>query len=214
MKKIFIFLLFSVQIVSAQLPQARGVWLSRDILEVGPELIEETCYKLARANFNRIFVDVYYLRSTIYPSDVLEEAGGPRQMSAFWGRDPLAETIEIAHRWNLEVIAWFEYGLMSYYSGQDTSDSGPVLSAHPDWEAIDHNGLHFQQNEWGAFHWMDPAHPQVKQFMENLFAEIAARYPELDGIETDRIAPMLLPDYTLEHVKAKQLSVKYEGSLR
>lgn len=187
MKKIFIFLLFSVQIVSAQLPQARGVWLSRDILEVGPELIEETCYKLARANFNRIFVDVYYLGSTIYPSDVLEEAGGPRQMSAFWGRDPLAETIEIAHRWNLEVIAWFEYGLMSYYSGQDTSDSGPVLSAHPDWEAIDHNGLHFQQNEWGAFHWMDPAHPQVKQFMENLFAEIAARYPELDGIETDRI---------------------------
>ena len=50
-----------------------------------------------------------------------------------------------------------------------------------------------------------------------LTLEHAVNYnKELDeaGIETDRIAPMLLPDYTLEHVKAKQLSVKYEGSLR
>ena len=37
---------------------------------------------------------------------------------------------------------------------------------------------------------------------------------EKAGIETDRIAPMLLPDYTLEHVKAKQLTAKYEGTLR
>ncbi|MCP4569550.1 MAG: FAD-binding protein [FCB group bacterium] len=35
-----------------------------------------------------------------------------------------------------------------------------------------------------------------------------------EGVETDRIAPMLLPDYTLEHVKAKQLTTTYEGSLR
>jgi succinate dehydrogenase / fumarate reductase flavoprotein subunit/L-aspartate oxidase len=34
------------------------------------------------------------------------------------------------------------------------------------------------------------------------------------GIETDRIAPMLLPDYTLEHVKAKQLTTNYQGTMR
>ena len=34
------------------------------------------------------------------------------------------------------------------------------------------------------------------------------------GVETDRIAPMLLPDYTLEHVKEKQLTTNYEGTLR
>jgi len=34
------------------------------------------------------------------------------------------------------------------------------------------------------------------------------------GVETDRIAPMLLPDYTLEHTKAKQLTAQYEGTLR
>lgn len=34
------------------------------------------------------------------------------------------------------------------------------------------------------------------------------------GIDTDRIAPMLLPDYTDEHIKAKQLTTNYEGTLR
>ena len=34
------------------------------------------------------------------------------------------------------------------------------------------------------------------------------------GIKTDRVAPMLLPDYTPEEVKEKQLTVSYLGSLR
>ena len=34
------------------------------------------------------------------------------------------------------------------------------------------------------------------------------------GIDEDRIAPLLLPDYTLEHVKERQLTARYEGSLR
>ena len=34
------------------------------------------------------------------------------------------------------------------------------------------------------------------------------------GIDENNIAPLLLPDYTLEHVKEKQLTAKYEGSIR
>jgi len=37
---------------------------------------------------------------------------------------------------------------------------------------------------------------------------------EANGVETDRISPMLLPDYTEEHVKAKQLTASYEGTMR
>ncbi len=37
---------------------------------------------------------------------------------------------------------------------------------------------------------------------------------EAAGVVTDRVAPMLLPDYTQEHVKAKQWTAKYEGTLR
>jgi succinate dehydrogenase/fumarate reductase flavoprotein subunit len=37
---------------------------------------------------------------------------------------------------------------------------------------------------------------------------------EKAGIETDRVSPMLLPDYTSQHVKEKQLTANYEGTLR
>jgi succinate dehydrogenase/fumarate reductase flavoprotein subunit len=45
---------------------------------------------------------------------------------------------------------------------------------------------------------------------------VRAHNKELDdlGIETDRVAPMLLPDYTLEHIKKRQLTAHYEGTLR
>ncbi len=37
---------------------------------------------------------------------------------------------------------------------------------------------------------------------------------EAAGVANDRIAPMLLPDYTLEHVKQRQLTAQYEGTIR
>ncbi len=40
------------------------------------------------------------------------------------------------------------------------------------------------------------------------------REMEEAGITTDRISPMLLPDYTSQHVKEKQLTANYEGTLR
>jgi uncharacterized lipoprotein YddW (UPF0748 family) len=169
------------------IPESRGVWMSRDVICSGPELMEQTFYKLAQSNFNRVLINVQYKGATIYPSDVVANAGGPRQRSEFVGRDPLQESIEIGHRWGLEIVAWFEYGLMAYWSGSDTSDCGPILTQHPEWRALKKNGSGYVRNENGVFHWLDPAHPEVVQFMEDLFGEIAERYPELDGIETDRI---------------------------
>jgi len=39
---------------------------------------------------------------------------------------------------------------------------------------------------------------------------------EIKGLDVhpSRIAPLLLPDYTLQHVKDKQLTTSYKGSLR
>lgn len=168
-------------------PESRGVWMSRDVICNGPEIMEQTFYKLAQSNFNRVLINMQYKGATIYPSDVIANAGGPRQRSEFIGRDPLQEAIEIGHRWGLEIVAWFEYGLMAYWSGSDTADCGPILTQHPEWKSIKKNGSGYVLNENGVFHWLDPAHPEVSQFMEDLFGEIAERYPKLDGIETDRI---------------------------
>jgi len=47
-------------------------------------------------------------------------------------------------------------------------------------------------------------------------AHVEAYNNEVKGIDIPptRIAPLLLPDYTLEHVKEKQLTANYEGSMR
>lgn len=195
MKKLLLLPLIGILVLSITVliangetvPESRGVWMSRDVICSGPELMEQTFHKLAQSNFNRVLINVQYKGATIYPSDVVANAGGPRQRSEFVGRDPLQEAIEIGHRWGLEIVAWFEYGLMTYWSDSDTSDCGPILTQHPEWKSIKKNGSGYVKNENGVFHWLDPAHPEVVQFMEDLFGEITERYPDLDGIETDRI---------------------------
>jgi succinate dehydrogenase / fumarate reductase flavoprotein subunit len=37
---------------------------------------------------------------------------------------------------------------------------------------------------------------------------------EAAGTGLDRVAPMLLPDYTLQHVKDRQLTAHYVGTMR
>ncbi|MDZ7294705.1 MAG: family 10 glycosylhydrolase [candidate division KSB1 bacterium] len=169
------------------MPEARGVWMSRDVILGGPARMEQVFYRLAGAHFNRVFVDVHYKGATIYPSTVVAAAGGPEQREEFAGRDPLLEAIDIGHRFGLEVVAWFEYGLMAHTNPTDSTDRGPLIAAHPDWLAVRRSGSSVVANENGFFHWLDPAHPEVVHFMEDLFAEVATRYPGLDGIETDRI---------------------------
>lgn len=168
-------------------PEARGIWLDRGIIRAGKDQMHSIFKKLADHHINRVFINVHYFGETIYPSAVIEAAGGARQLAEFAGRDPLAEAIEIARYHGLELVAWFEYGLMAHYSAQDTANSGPIIAAHPDWEAVMANGQHWQTTEFGNFHWLDPGHPQVAQFLEDLFAEITTNYPNLTAIETDRI---------------------------
>ena len=167
--------------------ESRGVWMGREVLINGPESIEKAFYKLARAGFNRVYVNVYYKGAAIYPSEVVEAAGGPKQRPEFSGWDPLETSISIGHRWGLEVVAWFEYGLMVHWNEADTSDPGPILSSNPDWIALSKDGRKYIKNRWGVFFWLDPAHPDVVNFMKELFSEVARKYPDLDGIETDRI---------------------------
>ncbi|TFH00352.1 MAG: hypothetical protein E4H13_07685, partial [Calditrichales bacterium] len=168
-------------------PETRAVWLSRDVVQSGSSRIYDTFRQLSSAGFNRVLVNVHYFGGTIYPSDVVETAGGSRQLPEYLGRDPLQECIDIGKEFDLEVVTWFEYGLMAYYSASDTGYSGPILALHPDWEAIDIYGQHWQNNQFGNFHWMDAAHPDVVKFITDLFCEVATNYPELGGIETDRI---------------------------
>jgi len=175
--------LFSME----SLPAMRGIWLSRDAVASGRAAMRAEFERISEAGYNVVFVNNWFKGGMIYESDVLESYGGMRQLSEYSGRDPLQEAIEEGHRLGLEVHVWFEYGLWNWLS-DDSTNVGPILENRRDWIMRDRDGRLFSVMSGSIYQfWMDPAHPQVVTFMTELFAECARRYPELDGIQTDRI---------------------------
>ena len=166
-------------------PQTRGVWISGNYLQGGASAIETLMRNLSAANFNTIYVDVWYQGSTIYPSQVVQDAGGPLQNPFFVGTDPLKTTIQIAHEYGIEVFAWFEYGFMVGNSS-DSADAPGILQKHPDWAMVQRDTTKdFFHNVYGYFFAVDPSVSAASSFIVDMYTECAKNYPDLDGIETD-----------------------------
>jgi len=133
-------------------------------------------------HINNIFMCVWNKGQTLYPSDLMEKETGVRQMPDFAGRDPLKEMIEEAHKENIKVHAWFEYGFAS-----GNGQAGPLLTANPEWASADNAGNALVKNN---FHWMNPFMPEVQQFMISLVKEVVQNY-DIDGIQGDDRMPAL-----------------------
>ena len=169
--------------------QIRGVWIpntdsdffdSRQKIEAGIELLAET-------GFNYIFPVVWNKAYTLYPSRVMHrlmQAGaGIEILPALAGRDPLQEVIEAAHRHQIKVIPWFEYGFASSYR----QNGGRILAQRPDWAAKDKDGNLVQKN---GFEWLNALDREVQDFMLSLILEVVQNY-EVDGIQGDDRLPAM-----------------------
>ncbi|MBK8097994.1 MAG: family 10 glycosylhydrolase [Planctomycetes bacterium] len=172
----------------AQTAEIRGVWVARDGLTSRGQ-IQTTLDRLQAANINLVAVNVWSRGYTLWPSDVLQSAGGVRQDPGFIGRDPLQEFLTEAHRRGIQVEAWFEYGFMACWSGwfPGNTGNGPVLTAHPDWAAMDQSGnTRVADGNGGYFTWFAHEHPAAQQFLIDLTTELVDRY-DVDGVQWDRI---------------------------
>jgi uncharacterized lipoprotein YddW (UPF0748 family) len=173
------------------LPELRGVWV-HEVSLGNPAAVDATMREIAEAGFNVAYVRTWFQGVTLYPSDVVEAAGGLRQHRTFVGRDPLQEAIDAGQRYGVEVGAWMEYGLVAhtgYATGFECDRPGPILEANPSWSMVHRSGYIAEppsvQNGL-CFYWMDPAHPEVIAFLRDMAAEIAERYPEMALYEGDR----------------------------
>lgn len=177
-------------------PESRGVWVTGNYLRGGSTAIENLVEKVKGAHLNIIYIDVWYHGSTIYPSRVVSNAGGPLQNSDFTGTDPLRTLIDIAHKNGIEVFAWFEWGFWVGNSYDSTRVPGIIMS-HPDWAMVQRDtSKHFIHDTYGYEWWVDPAVQSAANFIVNLHKECAERYPDIDGIEMDR---MRYPDNSLSY---------------
>ena len=166
--------------------EMRGVWVRPT--EHSEEQIIATLDRLKDNGFNNVFLETYYHGKTIFPSKTMNKYGFTVQNQEFSDFDPLKIWIKEAHKRNIKVHTWFQ----SFYVGNANPyvDSSSILALHPEWgnktkrnaDAIgptksvaEHNG-----------YFLDPANPNVQEFLEELITEIITDYKP-DGINLDYI---------------------------
>lgn len=117
------------------------------------------------------------------------------------GGDILSKIVLEGHRKGLKVIPWFEYGFMA-------PKNSAIVQRHPDWIAQTQKGekeldplrssedvsyqtkvknwIFNQILEWMTINnvWLNPLHPEVQQFIEDLILEVVMKY-NIDGIQLD-----------------------------
>ena len=166
--------------------EIRAVWLDRGtIVRARSERgLAGVFNRLAAAGINTVFFETINAGYTIYPSNV-----APRQNPLTTSWDPLKAAVKLAHERNMELHPWiwaFAVGNKAHNQalGQGDSYLGPVISAHPSWVMTDKRGR--KRHPLDGKVYMDPANPEVRQYLLNIIDEIASRY-EVDGIHLDYI---------------------------
>ena len=166
--------------------QVRSIWLDREtIVSAGSkEGLAKVFDRFKAAGINTVFVETVNAGYPIFDSNV-----APQKNPLIQGWDPLQAAIELGKAQGIEVHAWVWLFAVSNQAhnrlvGKPTEYIGPVLSANPDWAGFDNKGNLIIPGQTKAF--LDPANPEVRQYLFNLLTEIAGRY-DIDGIQFDYV---------------------------
>jgi uncharacterized lipoprotein YddW (UPF0748 family) len=164
-----------------QLPrqEIRGVWMSTNDFNVlkTRSSLTDAVNQLRRLNFNTIYPVVWNSGYTKFPSYTAKRAGIPFFFNGTDGQDILADLINQSHRQGLLVLPWFEFGFM-------TPQTSELALNHPEWLTQKRDGSLTSNSAAGEVAWLNPFHPQVQQFIQNLVLEVVSRY-DVDGIQFD-----------------------------
>lgn len=166
--------------------ETKGVWLRPT--ETTPEQIIFTLDNLKANGFNNVFLETYFHGKTIFPSKVMNKYGFNVQNEKFESFDPLDIWIKEAHKRDIKVHIWFQ----SFYVGNNQPQYNPssILAVRPDWgnktkKLANENSATKSASEHNGY-FLDPANPEVQNFLEELIVEIIDSYNP-DGINLDYI---------------------------
>ena len=180
--------LASATMLHAATPEVRGTWLTT----TGPDYITsgnntgQTMSGLRDVGLNTVYVEAWKSGYTNYPSQTLASLTGGLDRNPLLGttRDLIEETSYHAHRNELNYVAWFEYGFATQYVGAAGNPSNPISNymKNNGWLLQDVNGQY--ANSSNGFAWMNPAVPEVRQFLIDIVLESIDNY-DLDGVQFD-----------------------------
>jgi len=167
----------------------RGVWLTNVASDAlySPENVAEAVAKVHELGLNTIFVVTWNKAMTMYRSPIMKELTGfgidPELDPNNTGRDPLQEVIDEARKYDIKVIAWFEFGFSSSYQ----ENGGILLEKRPHWASLDAQGNLTTKN---GFEWMNALDTEVQDFILSLILEVVNNY-DVDGIQGDDRLPAM-----------------------
>ncbi|RXJ02186.1 hypothetical protein DS745_07265 [Anaerobacillus alkaliphilus] len=154
--------------------EGRGVWhrpMEKTLADV-----QKTLDKFQQANINLLYLETFYHGYVIYPSEVAE------QRPEFAGVDILQMFIDEAKKRDIEVHLWVE----NFYVGHTTfTPNSPILAKNPHWEALNTKLERPSTREVGYI-FMNPAHPEVRDFLSELYQEMITKY-DVPGLQLDYI---------------------------
>lgn len=161
--------------------ELRGVWLTNIDSNVlfQRQRLEKALQRLHEFNFNTVYPVVWNWGYTLYPSQVAAKVIG-RSLDpepGLQGRDILKEIVSEGHKNRLKVIPWFEFGFMAPADSLLAKNRPQWLTSRQDGSKIVKEGIHNRV-------WLNPFHPEVQQFIQNLIVEIVKNY-DIDGIQFD-----------------------------
>ena len=154
-----------------------GVWLtnSPSPLYYDAGRIEQAVAQLAAAGFNTLYPNVWSRGTTFHRSSYAPME--PALAQANPNLDPICRLAAAAHRRGLQVIPWFEYGLMEPADAE-------VVQRNPGWLLARSDGSTTMDLHGKPMAWLNPAHPEVRRRFIGLVTEIVRRCG-LDGIQLD-----------------------------
>ncbi len=176
--------------------QVRGTWLST----TGPDHIasgantENVMNSVRNIGLNTVYIEAWKNGYSNFPSQVLADRIGFDRRPDLGSRDLMQETVVNAHRKNLIHAAWFEYGFSSQFIGSTGTPNNPLSqymlnqTSIIDGQTVQGWLLRDQAGNFGnssnGFAWMNPAVPEVRQFLIDLAVEAVQNY-DLDIIQFD-----------------------------
>jgi uncharacterized lipoprotein YddW (UPF0748 family) len=163
-----------------------GVWLTNvpSPLYYDARRIETAVEQLAATGFNTLYPNVWsrgatFHRSRWAPIEPFLAQSAP-------DLDPICRFTKAAQRRGMQVIPWFEYGLME-------PGDAEVVRRHPEWILRRADGsalyaMHGANLKTSPLKdlrvWLNPAHPGVRERFIGLISEIVKRCA-VDGIQLD-----------------------------
>ena len=161
-------------------PEIRGVWITNNdtVHFMDQTRAKDSVNLLADLNFNTLYPVVWNSGYVLYESAIAKREGiQPFSPRGDQGQDVLAELIAQAHRRNLLVMPWFEFGFMA-------PPYSELVKRHPKWLTQRQDGGKTSISGAGEVVWLNPFRPEVQAFITELVMEVVNQY-DVDGVQFD-----------------------------